>query len=160
MAAIHAIPDWTMPYLAYLTRGELPEDEFFARQIIRRSKSMTVVNGELQRCSVIGVFERCVSLDEAREILQEIHVGDCVDHAGSRSLVGKAFRHGFFWLTAHADAEDIVRKCDGRQKFARQAHVLAQELQMIPITWPFAVRDLIWSRPSRGLRTRKLTFWL
>ena len=38
VAAIHAIPDWTVPYLAYMTQGELPEDETLARQITRRSK--------------------------------------------------------------------------------------------------------------------------
>ena len=36
VAALHAIPDWTVPYLAYMTRGELPEDETLARQITRR----------------------------------------------------------------------------------------------------------------------------
>ena len=40
VAALHIIPDWTMPYLAYMTRGDLPEDETLARQITRRSKSM------------------------------------------------------------------------------------------------------------------------
>ena len=33
VAALHVIPDWTVPYLAYMTRGELPEDETLARQI-------------------------------------------------------------------------------------------------------------------------------
>ena len=32
---------------------------------------------------------------------------------------------------AHADIEDIVSKCNGCQKYARQAHVSAQELRMI-----------------------------
>lgn len=76
------IPDWTLPYLAYLTRGELPQDKTMARQIIRRSKSMLIVNGELHRRSVTGVFQRCVSPDEGREILQEIHAGDCGHHIG------------------------------------------------------------------------------
>ena len=63
-------------------------------------------------------------------------------HASSKSLVAKAFRHGFYWLTAHADAEDLVSKCDGCHKFSRQAHVSAQELKMIPITWSFTVWGL------------------
>ena len=58
VAALHAIPDWTVPYLAYMTRGELPEDETLARQVTRRSKSMTIVNGELHHRSVTGVFPR------------------------------------------------------------------------------------------------------
>jgi hypothetical protein len=35
VAALHVIPDWTVPYLAYMNRGELPKDETLARQIIR-----------------------------------------------------------------------------------------------------------------------------
>ena len=56
VAALHAIPDWAIPYLAYMTWGELPEDETLARKITWRSKSMTIVNGELHKCSVTGVF--------------------------------------------------------------------------------------------------------
>ena len=139
VAALHAIPDWAVPYLAYMTRGKLPEDETLARQITRRSKSMTTANGKLHHRSVTWAFQRCVSPEEGCEILREIHEGDCGHHAGSKSLVAKAFRHGFYWLMAHADAEDLVSKCDGCQKFSRHAHVQAQDMRMIPITWPFAV---------------------
>ena len=31
VAALHVIPDWTVPFLAYMTRGELPADETLAR---------------------------------------------------------------------------------------------------------------------------------
>ena len=87
---------------------------------------MTIVNGELHHRSVTGAFQRCVSPEEGCEILQEIHGGDCGNHAGSKSLVAMAFCHGFYWLTAHADVEDLVSKCDGCQKFSRRAHVPAQ----------------------------------
>src|SRR3954470_11717956 len=85
---------------------------------------------------------QCVLLEEGRDILNEIHSGDCDHHAGSQSLVAKAYRHGFYWPTAHADAEDIVKKCDGCYRYARQDHVPAQELRMIPVTWPFIVWGL------------------
>ena len=103
---------------------------------------MVIHNGELHRCSVSGVFQRCVSPEEGQEILRKIHEGDCGHHAGSKSLVAKAFRHGFYWLTAHADAEDLVKRCDACQKFSRRAHVPAQELRMILVTWPFATWEL------------------
>ena len=61
----------------------------------------------------IAVFLGRSSPEEGQEILCEIHEGDCGHHAGSKSLVAKAFRHGFYWLTAHADAEDLVSRCDG-----------------------------------------------
>ena len=81
---------------------------------------MTIANGELHHRSVTGAFQCCVSPEEGQEILNEIHEGDCGHHAGSKSLVAKAFRHGFYWPTAHANAEDLVSKRDGCQKFSRQ----------------------------------------
>lgn len=116
VAALRVTPDWVLPYLAYLARGELPSDEVLARQIVRRSKSMVIINGELYKRSTSGVFQRCVSSEEGCVIVNDIHAGDCGHHVGSCSLVSKAFRHGFCWLTAHADAEEIVRRCDGCQR--------------------------------------------
>ena len=73
---------------------------------------MSIVNGELHHRSVTGAFQR-VSPAEGCEILREIHEGDCGHQVGSKSLIAKAFRHVFYWLTTHADAEDLVSKCDG-----------------------------------------------
>ena len=39
VAAAHAIPAWTEPYLAYLLRGELPEEEVKKIQLNKRCKS-------------------------------------------------------------------------------------------------------------------------
>ena len=155
VAALHIIPDWTLPYLAYMTRGDLPKYETLVRQIVRRSKSMTIVNGELHHLSVTGAFQYCVSPAERQEILREIHEGDCGHHASSKSLVAKAFLHGFYWPMAHADAEDLASKCDGCQKFSRRAHVPAQELRMIPITWPFAVWGLDMVGPFKRSKDKK-----
>jgi hypothetical protein len=52
---------------------------------------------------------RCILGDQGRELLQEIHAGTCGHHAGPRTLVGKAFRQGFYWSTAVANSKDIVR---------------------------------------------------
>jgi hypothetical protein len=74
--------------------------------------------------------------------LQEIHADTYGHHASLRTLVGKAFRQGFYWPTAVADSKDIVRRCEGCQFYARQTHHPAQSLQTIPITWPFIVWHL------------------
>jgi hypothetical protein len=81
---------------------------------------------------------KCVRREEGREILQEIHEGVCENHATSRTLVGKAFRSGFYWPIALADAEALVRRCTNCQFFSKQPHVLAHNLITIPPSWPFA----------------------
>ena len=37
----------------------------------------------------------------------------------NRPLLGKVFRQGFYWPKAASDAADIVQKCEGCQKCAR-----------------------------------------
>ena len=60
------------------------------------------------------------------------HVGG--HHAAPRTLVGNAFRQGFYWLAAVADASEIVRTCEGCQFYARKSNLPAHVLQTIPIT--------------------------
>jgi hypothetical protein len=136
--------NWQTPYLQYLHRGELPLDKAEARRLARRAKSFVLLGDEkeLYHRSPSGILQRCISITEGQELLQEIHSGACGHHAAPRALVGNAFRQGFCWPTAVADATRIVRTCQGCQFYARQTHLPAQALQTIPITWPFSVWGL------------------
>ena len=121
--ALVSAPSWAQTILAFLLRGELPQDEAEARQIQRRSAAYTIINRELVRRSVTGVFQRCVESEKGQEILRDIHQGECGHHAASRTLVAKAFRHGFYWPTALEEAVDMVNKCEGCQRFGAQSHM-------------------------------------
>jgi hypothetical protein len=82
---------WTKPYLAYLARGELPEDPIHHRQVMRRSKAFTIINGELYKRSTTGVLQQCVAQEDGIALLREIHEGTCGHHASSRTHIAKAF---------------------------------------------------------------------
>jgi transposase InsO family protein len=125
--------NWQTPYLQYLLRGELPLDKAEARRLARRAKSFVLLGDEKE------LYHRSPS---GQELLQEIHSGACGHHAAPRTLVGNAFRQGFYWLTAVVDATRIVHSCGGCQFYAKQMHLPAQTLQTIPITWSFAVWGL------------------
>jgi hypothetical protein len=136
--------NWQTLYLQYLHRGELPLDKAEARRLARRAKSFVLLGDEkeLYHRSPLGILQRCISIAEVQDLLQEIHSGACGHHAAPRALVGNAFRQGFYWPTAVADATRIVRSCQGCQFYARQTHLPAQALQTIPITWSFVVWGL------------------
>jgi hypothetical protein len=124
--------------------GELPLDKAEARRLAWRAKSFVLLGDEKElyhRCPS-GILQRCISVVEGQELLQEIHSGACGHHAAPRALVGNTFRQGFYWPTAVADATRIVRSCQGCQFYARQMHLLAQALQTIAITSSFAVWGL------------------
>jgi hypothetical protein len=136
--------NWQTPYLQYLHRGELPLDKVEARRLARRAKSFVLLGDEkeLYHRSPSGILQRCIYVAEGQELLQEIHSGACGHHAAPRALVGNAFRQGFYWSTAVADATRIVCSCQGCQFYAKQTHLPAQALQTIPIIWSFAVWGL------------------
>ena len=67
------IAPWTKPFLAYLNRQELPEDQNEAHCIVRCSKAYKVHEGELYKKSTTGVLQRCISEEEGQQLLAEIH---------------------------------------------------------------------------------------
>jgi hypothetical protein len=91
---------------------------------------------------VSGIFQKCVEPEQGRELLKEIHQGECGHHTSSRALVAKAFRHGFYWPTALQDAELLVKQCNSYQRFSKHRHTPAAALKTIPLTWLFAVWGL------------------
>jgi transposase InsO family protein len=136
--------NWQTPYLQYLHRGQLPLDRAEAQRLARRAKSFVLLGDgkELYHRSPSGILQRCISIVEGQELLQEIHSGACNHHTTPWALVGNTFRQGFYWPTTVADATRIVRTCQGCQFYTKQTHLPAQALQTIPITWPFAVWGL------------------
>ncbi|KAK1649285.1 hypothetical protein QYE76_067090 [Lolium multiflorum] len=93
---VREAPSWVEPIKEFLINGTLPVDENESRRIQRRSKAYTIINGEVYKRSVTGVLQRCVEPEEGKEMLEEIHRGECGHHASSRALVAKVFRHGFY----------------------------------------------------------------
>jgi hypothetical protein len=96
IAVLPCNPPWAEPYLEYLTTKKLPEDEVPKRQIERRAKAYTIIDGQLYKRSISGVFMKYIPQVDGIEILREIHEDECGHHAAVRSLVAKAFRHGFY----------------------------------------------------------------
>jgi ribonuclease HI len=76
-------PNWQTPYLEYLLRGELPLDETKARRLARRAKSFVLLGDEkeLYHHSPSGILQRCISIAQGQELLQEIHSRACGHHA-------------------------------------------------------------------------------
>jgi hypothetical protein len=79
-----------------------------AERIVWLAKRYVVVEGDLYRRSANGIHMRCNTQEEVRELLTETHGGECGSHSSSRTLVGKAFWHGFYWPTALQDAAEMV----------------------------------------------------
>jgi transposase InsO family protein len=71
---------------------------------------------------------KCILSATGKQLLDEIHAGQCGIHAASRTLVGKVFRSGFYWPTAKSDAAKLVQRCEACQYLSKQQHLPAQQL--------------------------------
>ena len=69
---------WTQPMIDYIKDNKLPGDKKEATQVLQRSKNYIHLGEKLyKRSASSGVLLKCVSYEERRQILQEIHLGCC-----------------------------------------------------------------------------------
>ena len=100
LPATQGSPDaWISEIQDYLKDNILTKDHVSAECIVRLAKHYAVVEGDLYRRDANGILMRCIFQEEGCELLAEIHGGECGSHSSSRTLVGKAFRHGFYQLS-------------------------------------------------------------
>jgi hypothetical protein len=90
-------PDtWITEIQTYLKDTILPDDSASTNRIAHLAKRYTLVEGDLYWHGANGILMWCITREEGYELLAEVHVGECGNHASSRTLVGKAFWHGFY----------------------------------------------------------------
>ncbi|XP_039815235.1 uncharacterized protein LOC120678147 [Panicum virgatum] len=87
--------DWHSQYLEMI-QGVLPSDRAQARCIARWTKSFVLIDDELYIRSPSGILWRWIPISEGKELIRDIHAGICGHHTAPRTLVGNAFRQGFY----------------------------------------------------------------
>jgi hypothetical protein len=133
--------DWRRPIIKYIKNEEEPDDKNSAERIARQSTHYTLIGETLYRRGVSGVLMKCILPSTGKQLLEEVHAGQCGIHAASRTLVGKVFRSGFYWPTTKNDVAELVHRCEACQYLSKQQHLPAQQLQTIPV-----IRKKKWRR--------------
>jgi hypothetical protein len=83
--------DRRLDFITYIMEKRVPEDKFKREKIVMRATNYVIIGTELYRRSASnGVLMKCILQSEGLELLQEIHGGECGNHAASTNLVGKA----------------------------------------------------------------------
>ncbi|GJU02719.1 reverse transcriptase domain-containing protein [Tanacetum coccineum] len=128
---------WMTPIHEYLTDETLPAERKKARAIKRKSQRFAIINGTLYKKSFLGPWLRCVGPSQANYVLREIHEGSCSMHAGTRSVVAKALRTGYYWPTMHKDARELIKACQECQVHKPVPRNPQERLNPITSPWPF-----------------------
>src|SRR5688572_26407437 len=106
----------------YIKNEEEPDDKNTVERIARQSAHYTLIGETLYRRGASGVLMKCILPSTGKQLLEEVHAGQCGIHAASRTLVGKVFRSGFYWPTAKNDAAELVQRCEACQYLSKQQH--------------------------------------
>jgi hypothetical protein len=122
--------DWRTEIISFLQGNCLSDDEAYNMRMEARTRPYVIIEGELYKNGVSSPIFKCLSRAEGIELMKEIHVGLCGSHIGSRPLLGKVFRQGFYWPKAASDAAELVQKC------ARDQKQPSSLTQLIQPTWP------------------------
>jgi ribonuclease HI len=88
--------DWRRPIIRYIKNEEEPDDKNAAERIVRQSAHYTLIGETLYRRGALGVLMKCILSSTGKQLLDEVHAGQCGIHATSKTLVGKVFRSGFY----------------------------------------------------------------
>ncbi|GJR57001.1 reverse transcriptase domain-containing protein [Tanacetum coccineum] len=95
----------------HLSRLENPhQDKLENKEINEAFPLETLGSIALQESKVIK--RRCVSGQEALDILKACHSGPTGGHYGANYTARKIFDSGFYWPTIYKDAHDFVTRCD------------------------------------------------
>jgi hypothetical protein len=95
----------------YLDNQPPSDDNTKVEHTTHKSRMYHMIDGVLFRQGVNGMMMKCISREEGIELLEDVHKGVCGSHSSWCSIIGKAFRHGFYWPAAKDDAMEVVKKC-------------------------------------------------
>ncbi|XP_073219681.1 uncharacterized protein [Cicer arietinum] len=89
----------------YLINREYPPgiSENEKRTLIRLTASVFVNENILYKRNHDMVLLKCVDVNEAKEILQDIHGGSYGIHMNGQAMSRKILRAGYYWLTLEKD---------------------------------------------------------
>jgi hypothetical protein len=127
---------WRTEIISFLQGNCLSSDEAYSKRMEARTRPYVIIEGELYKHGVCSPLLKCLSRTEGMELMNEIHAGLCGSHIGSIPLLGKVFRQGFYWPKAASDVAELVQKCEGCQKCARDQKQPSSLTQLVQPTWP------------------------
>ena len=95
--------DWRVPIKAKLMPPAVIAD-------LKEIKDYTLISRDLYQRLPGGVLARCISIEEAKEKVLEVHEKTCGD-GGAVSLYRRLQLLGYFWLNMSAEAVEVQSQC-------------------------------------------------
>ncbi|XP_016164354.1 uncharacterized protein LOC107606856 [Arachis ipaensis] len=146
ISSIMQVQDWRTPFLKYINTRTVPKKESSLPLFQRRASFYTVIGSTLYRRGYSQPLLKCISKDEAEEVMAKTHEGVCGNHIGGRALAAKILQIGYYWPTIKRDCILKVKACNN-QKHATVSEIPSEKLHTVEVSWPFDKWELDILRP-------------
>jgi len=130
--------NWTTLIVSYLRDDTLPNGKEDARKVKVHAAQFVLIKDILYKKGFSQPYLRYLTTEEANYVMSEVHEGICGSHSGSRSLVHKLIREGYYWLTMQKDTQAYVKTYNKCQRFSNIIRQPTEELTPMTALWPFA----------------------
>jgi hypothetical protein len=125
--------DWRNELIDYIKEPSRTVDRKVWQQAIR----YIVTDRTLYRRTLDGLLLKCLSEEEAKLAMGEVHEGMCGSHQSAPKMRWALRRAGVYWPTMLQDCFEYYRGCEACQKFGKVQVALAGILLPIVKSWPF-----------------------
>ena len=106
-----------------------------------------MLGNKLFKRSWVGpLLKRCLTEEEGKKVMRQIHKGVYDNHTSGRSLAHKVMTQGYFSQKMLRDADQFVKKCDKCQRFSHKMHIPTNKLHYVVSAWP----NLCWGIDIMG----------
>jgi hypothetical protein len=72
--------------MAYLRGHYEPENEVNDIRMKQRTRNYKIINNQLYKQGICAPLLKCISAEEGKKLLSEIHKGICGTHPGARTM--------------------------------------------------------------------------
>ena len=120
--AVFISEDWRSPFVQYLVEGILPQRHSERYKLRRLAMRYFLHNTVLFKKGYDDDLLRCLGPEEAREMIKEVHSGECGEHQGKKKLYKCLLQMDYYWPTMKKDTAEFVKKCHSCQVQANLIH--------------------------------------
>ncbi|RDY04043.1 hypothetical protein CR513_12310, partial [Mucuna pruriens] len=113
------------------------EDIEAAKRLKWEVSKYTLVGENLYRRGCYFLLLKCLEIEEAEYVMQEVHEGVCGSHIGGRTLASKISRANYYLPTLKSDCSQYVKTCNTCQRYVDIHKARPEPLHLVMSPWPF-----------------------
>ena len=108
-----------------------------SRTLKLKASKFCILNNALYWKDPGGVLLNCLVEEEAKQVMEDFHKGDCGGHLFWKTTANKILSVGYYWPTLFADVYETVTSCHECQIFQGRRKLQPLPLKTIEVSAPF-----------------------